>query len=328
VISLDGLVHRMSGDAVADPVGPTDASHAADTIDASGERPFFARQQHFTQTSSTNDIVAGWLRDGLPEALLATADEQTRGRGRDGRSWQATPGDALLLSLGFRPTSLAADQVWKLAAVTALAMADAAEEVAGLADGVVRLKWPNDLVVELARDWPAGEDDADPQAAQVRGDGRGARQRETRLRKLAGVLGETSGLGTDDPRAIVGIGINVDWPATRFPLELADVMTSLREASGGRPVDRVQLLDGFLGRVEMRVEGLRKGHFALSDWQERQITTGRDVDLVLPGDERRTVKAVGVDAHSGGLIVDEAGVDRIVHSGEVVHVRLAGMADV
>ena len=73
------------------------------------------------------------------------------------------------------------------------------------------------------------------------------------LRKLAGILGETEGLGTDDPRVVVGIGINADWPAVDFPPDLAASMTSLREASGGRPIDRDALLDGFLGRLEARI---------------------------------------------------------------------------
>lgn len=295
--------------------------------DGDAGAPFFGREEHFATTGSTNDVVAGWLASGAPEVLLATADEQTKGRGREGRTWQAPPGSGLLLSLGFRPTWLAPDRVWQLAAVTALAMADAAEEVAGLADGAVRLKWPNDLVVEFTRDRPAGDDEEAPdaRAAEVRGSGSAAQPRELRLRKLAGVLGETSGLGTDDPRAIVGIGINVDWRRQDFPPDLADGMTSLRDASGGRPVDRVHLLDAFLGRIEVRIEGLRQGHFALSDWQERQITTGRDVDLVGHGDERRTLRAVGVDSRSGGLIVEDGAGDRIVHAGEIVHVRLAGM---
>ena len=71
------------------------------------------------------------------------------------------------------------------------------------------------------------------------------------------MLGETEGLGTDDPRVVVGIGINADWPATDFPPELAPAMTSLREASGGRPIDLALLLDGFLGRLEVRIDALR-----------------------------------------------------------------------
>ena len=151
---------------------------------------FLARSQRFRSVGSTNDVVRDWLAEGTPEVCLAIADEQTAGRGREGRAWVAPDGAALLLSLGFRPTWLEPERVWRLAAVTSLAMAEAAETVADLPDGTIRLKWPNDLVVE-------------PRARSAR--------------KLAGVLGETAGLGTRDPRVIVGLGINADWAGGRLP---------------------------------------------------------------------------------------------------------------
>ena len=64
-----------------------------------------------------------------------------------------------------------------------------------------------------------------------------------------------------------------------FPPELAGSMTSLREASHGRPIDLALLLDAFLGRIEARVEALRGGRFDVADWQDRQLTTGRIVRL-------------------------------------------------
>ena len=96
---------------------------------------FLARQERFAVVGSTNDVVRGWLADGTPEVCLAVADEQTAGRGRDGRTWVAPPGAALLLSLGFRPDWLAPDRAWRLAATVSLAMADAPRTVAGLPDG-------------------------------------------------------------------------------------------------------------------------------------------------------------------------------------------------
>ena len=109
---------------------------------------FLARQERFVVVGSTNDVVRGWLADGTPEVCLAVADEQAEGRGRDGRRWVAPPGAALLLSLGFRPTWLLPDRAWRLAAMASLAMAEAAEHAAGLPEGTIRLKWPNDLVIE------------------------------------------------------------------------------------------------------------------------------------------------------------------------------------
>lgn len=273
---------------------------------------FLARQERFTSVGSTNDVVAGWLAAGTPEVALAVADEQTAGRGRDGRTWVAPPGAALLLSLGFRPTWLSPDQAWRLAATTALAMADAAEEVAGLPDQAIRLKWPNDLVAETIGT-----------AVPV------APQRPDSVRKVAGLLGESVGLGSEDPQVVVGLGIDTEWAATDFPAELAIAMTSLRELAHGRPIDHGALLDAFLGRLEVRIEALRAGRFDVADWTDRQLTTGRDVELVAPDGSTTTVRAVGVDHRSGALVVADATLaagERAVLVGEIRHVRLAPSA--
>jgi BirA family transcriptional regulator, biotin operon repressor / biotin---[acetyl-CoA-carboxylase] ligase len=260
---------------------------------------FLARSQRFAVVGSTNDVVRDWLADGTPEVCLAIADEQTAGRGRHGRAWVAPRGAAVLLSLGFRPTRLDPARVWQLAAVTSLAMAEAAEDLAGLSHGEIRLKWPNDLVVERAGG----------------------------IRKLAGVLGETDGLGSKDPRVIVGIGMNVDWPASSFPPELAESMTSLREVAFGRPVDRIALSAAFVDRLRAGVQGLRGGRFHAADWADRQVTTGAEIDLTLTEGATETVRASGVDASSGALLVEDPtapGGRRAVVVGEVRQVRLAG----
>ena len=178
-------------------------------------------------------------------------------------------------------------------------MADAAEAVAGLPSDTVRLKWPNDLVVEA-------------------GDGA--------VRKLAGVLGETDGLGTDDPRVVVGIGINADWPAASFPPDLADAMTSLRERAGGRPIDRDALADAFVERLETGIDALRAGRFDSAGWAGRQSTTGRTVELVHPDGTSEPVRALGVDPVSGALLVEDPSATdghRAVVVGEIRHARLA-----
>ena len=259
--------------------------------------PFLARRELFDSVGSTNDVVRAWLADGVPEVCLAVAGEQTAGRGRAGRRWVAPPGAALLLSLGFRPGWLAADHAWRLAAVASLAMADAAERAADLPTGSIRLKWPNDLVIATGA--------------------------STEPRKVAGVLGETDGLGTADPRVVVGLGVNGDWAATDFPPELADSMTSLREAAGGRRIDHEGLLDGFCDGLEAGIVALRAGRFDEAGWAGRQSTTGRTIRLLRPGGDE-TVLALGVDARSGALVVEDpaGGGRRDVHAGEITHVRL------
>ena len=271
--------------------------------------PFLARQERFERIGSTNDAVRAWLDAGTPEVCLAVAEEQTAGRGRAGRAWVAPSGAALLLSTGFRPAWLAPEHAWRLAAVVSLAMADAAEDVAGLHDRAIRLKWPNDLVME-----------GDLPARAGTGQGGGP------ILKLGGMLGETDGLGSADPRVIVGIGLNADWARPDFPPGLAPAMTSLRDASGGRPIDRAVLLDGFLSRLEARVEALRAGRFPVDDWTARQVTTGRLVRLEGHGSAPEHARAVGLDPATGALLVADPaapGGERAIHAGDVVHLRLA-----
>jgi BirA family biotin operon repressor/biotin-[acetyl-CoA-carboxylase] ligase len=262
------------------------------------DRPFLSRREWFDRVGSTNDVVRGWLAEGTAEVCLAIADEQTDGRGREGRRWVAPPGTALLLSLGFRPVWLSPPEAWQLGALTSMAMAEAAEIESGLPSGTIRLKWPNDLVV-------AGGTDGE-------------------FRKIAGVLGETEGLGTREPRVVVGIGMNVDWDAADFPPELTTTMTSLSEVSGTR-VDRGRLVEQFLDRLEARLQGLRNGRFDGIGWTVRQATTGRTIRLETPAGTHE-VRAIGVDAVTGALIVaDPVGGDgeRRVLAGEITRVRLA-----
>ena len=267
--------------------------------------PWLARLERFDTVASTNDIVGGWLDEGVTEVCIAVADEQTAGRGRNGRTWMAPPGAALLCSLGFRPTYLEPDRSWQLAAIVSLAMAEAAEAVSGRGAGTVRLKWPNDLVV--------AEGDT--------------------VRKLAGVLGETVGAGTDDPRVVIGIGVNAGWRRADFPEDLADSMTSVAELSGNAAQMfetelRDRLLDVFLEGLHPRLAALRDNGFPAGEWRDRQLTNGAVVRLERPDGSAETVRAIDVDAESGALVIESLSGEwpsRSVTVGEIRHLRLAGV---
>ena len=149
------------------------------------------------------------------------------------------------------------------------------------------------------------------------------------IRKLGGVLGESDGLGTAAPRVVVGIGLNADWSADGFPVDLAPAMTSLRVASSGRPIDSNALLDLFLSHLEARVEALRAGRFDVGDWAGRQVTTGRQVRLEGHAHVAEECRAVGVDPATGALLVADPrvpGGERAVHAGEVTRIRIADTA--
>ena len=256
---------------------------------------FPSRLEHFRAVDSTQRVVREWLDAGTPEVAVAVAGYQTQGRGRHGREWLAPAGAALLLSVGFRPSQLAATHGWRLAAIVAMAMRDACEEVAGLADGTLGLKWPNDVVA----DGPHGA-----------------------LLKVAGVLGESVADGDQLDSAVIGMGVNSDWKAADFPWRLAPTMTSLRELAGRRPIDNAALLDAFLARLEPRYEALGTGRFDAGGWSAAQKTTGRTV-VVDMGTEMITGPASGVDPESGALLMrSDDGTPRAIDSGEVVRCRI------
>jgi BirA family biotin operon repressor/biotin-[acetyl-CoA-carboxylase] ligase len=90
---------------------------------------------HFRVTDSTNERARALAAKGAPHGTLVTADEQTAGRGRQGREWVAAPGSSLLLSLVLR----GAGPALPLAAAVAVCEALPVEAA---------IKWPNDIWID------------------------------------------------------------------------------------------------------------------------------------------------------------------------------------
>ncbi len=90
---------------------------------------------HYRRTDSTNTRARELAHRGAPHGTLVTAAEQSAGRGRQGRTWTAPPGRALLCSLVIREPP----RLLPLAAGVAVA------EVCGAR---ALLKWPNDVWVD------------------------------------------------------------------------------------------------------------------------------------------------------------------------------------
>lgn len=97
---------------------------------------------HHRITDSTNERARALAEAGAPHGTVVTADEQTAGRGRQGRTWLAAPGEALLLSIVVRPLS---PRHALLPLAAALAVCEAAE---ALEDVSCQIKWPNDVWVD------------------------------------------------------------------------------------------------------------------------------------------------------------------------------------
>ena len=169
------------------------------------------------ETGSTNQDLLELARQGVPEGVVLVADHQSAGRGRLDRTWTAPAGSSLLVSVLLRPR-LAADHLFLLPIAAGVASVEACAEVAGTRTG---LKWPNDLVV-------IGGASAD--------------------RKLSGVLAESLLTDGRADAVVVGMGLNVNWPA-ELPADLAATATALNLLVG-HPIDRATLLTSWLRRFD------------------------------------------------------------------------------
>lgn len=94
---------------------------------------------HYRVTDSTNERAKALADTGAPHGTLVTADEQTAGRGRQGRAWSAPPRTSLLLSLLVRGLE---ERQALLPLTAAVAVCHALPELD------CRIKWPNDVWVE------------------------------------------------------------------------------------------------------------------------------------------------------------------------------------
>jgi BirA family biotin operon repressor/biotin-[acetyl-CoA-carboxylase] ligase len=206
------------------------------------------------------------LDPSMPEGAIAIADFQTAGRGRQGRTWEAPPGTALLFSVLLKPP---ADlPLPQLALVAGAAVADALEHLTDLS---VQIKWPNDVM--LRRQKVAGILAETRDGAVVVGIGVNLNQTADQLPEGAGSLRTTTGLewSRDDVLAAV-----LDALADRYDQWLTGGLDAVYDGLGPRD---------FLRGRRVSVNGT-EGTAQLIDRQGRlRIAVGHGESVVVESGE-------------------------------------------
>lgn len=242
----------------------------------------FGRTLHIlAQTTSTNDEAKDLALHGAPEGTVVLAEQQTRGRGRQGRSFVSPPG-GIYLSLLLRPR-IDTHRLPQLTLLVAVAAAETMTEVCALP---VRLKWPNDV--------------------------------EIHGKKVAGILTEAVIRADLPPAVIIGIGINVNITLDQLPHDLHQRVTSLALAAG-RPFARHQLIATLLAHLERLYQTFQE--MGMSPIQQRWLhygpIVGRQVRFVH-GDTSHQATVVGLDEDSALLVQLADGTHQRVIAGDVV----------
>lgn len=228
---------------------------------------------------STNDCLKKLGNEGCENGTVVVTREQTKGKGRLGRTWQSKKDDGIAFSVLLRP-NVAPSEVSAITPLAGLAVCKAIREYTKL-DCVI--KWPNDIIV-----------------------GR---------KKLVGILTEMSAEFDAVEYVITGIGINVDH--TSFPEEIAFKATSLLLETG-RHIDKNEFLACVLEHLENEFvkNNLELTPTALSEYTDLCTTVGRSVTFQR-GTRRISGMAVGVSEHGELKVMMSDGTICLVNSGEV-----------
>ena len=193
--------------------------------------------------ASTNAEALARARAGEGGPLWITAARQTAGRGRRGNVWASEPGN-LYASLLLTDAAPAA-HLPELCFVVALAVRDAGCAVAPELASRLKLKWPNDLLLDGA--------------------------------KLAGILIEAETVGGRTATAI-GIGVN----CAHHPADLAYPATSL--AARGAAVMPAELMSALSRSMVARLAQWDRGSgFAAirAEWLIHAAGIGGDIHVRL-----------------------------------------------
>jgi BirA family biotin operon repressor/biotin-[acetyl-CoA-carboxylase] ligase len=236
---------------------------------------------HYDSISSTQDIAAEMARMGAVEGTLVIAETQDKGRGRKGRNWVSLPQGGIYLSLILRPNLMPA-QVVQIPLIAGVALTKAIRETVSLQP---MIKWPNDIIVGK--------------------------------KKVGGILTEMSSEIDGVNYVILGIGLNVNMPASLFDENISDIATSLIDQCG-KNTSRVKLVQNFLCEFELFYEKfLTDGFTSIRDeWKGLNNTIGSPVKIT---DGITSIEGEALDIDNDGFLLvrkENGDISRII-SGDV-----------
>ncbi|MFA9478378.1 biotin--[acetyl-CoA-carboxylase] ligase [Phycisphaerales bacterium AB-hyl4] len=248
------------------------------------------RSIHHDTLDSTSDEARRMLSCHPGEVLLITAGQQTRGRGRRGRTWHS-PRGGVWLSLAW-PTKREPTHYTAAPLIAALAtwhtLMGCIGDHEAKREAQLRIKWPNDLLL----------------------DGR----------KLAGILCEQA---MEHSALIVGVGVNANFAASDLPTNVRQPTTTLRDALG-HAVDLPAFTNRLAQALEAALADLERDGFTDDTRlaiEQRLTMLGqcialRAADRVVQGN----VQGLAPD---GGLLLDVAGEQQVFTVGEVQQTQQA-----
>ncbi len=238
----------------------------------------------YQSTRSTNDLAHQAALNNLPTPAVFLAEQQTAGRGRNGKLWASDANLGLWMSVLLRPIQPAL--LWPR--ITTAAATLVADTLRSNLNVPVKIKWPNDLWIGTA--------------------------------KVAGIIAET-GTSAGGPYAVLGIGINVLHSLSDFPPEIRSTATSLKIQTPAATC-RNALVSQILESLSHLDDSISDRGFSTVIERARTLSCvlHQSVKLSLNG-ESLSGRALDLTSEGHLVLMTSEGCERILHSGEVTHIR-------
>lgn len=238
----------------------------------------------FDTIDSTNIYAKSIAAEGAKDGTLVTAEAQTAGKGRMGRSFCSPSGGNIYMSVILRPqTDLESSQL-----ITSCIAVATAEAIDSICSTDVKIKWVNDLFL---------------------GD-----------KKICGILTEAS-LNFENGRldyAVAGIGINLKSVKDSFSDQLTEIATSIEDETGSIP-DRCRLIAEILKNIDLYMSNIENRNF-LDEYRRRSFIIGERVSVSKFNSER-IASAVGISDNAGLIVRYDDGSQETLNSGEARIIR-------
>lgn len=233
------------------------------------------------RTESTQNDAAVWALEGAADGAVIIAEEQTGGRGRQGKSFHSPAGKGIWMSLILRP-QIPLQFTPQLTLLSAVALCRAMKRMSEVDLGI---KWPNDILYED--------------------------------KKVCGILTESSAEDERLVHVVAGVGISVNLEEHDYPEELRSKVTSLKIASG-KEIDRASLVAECLFELEQLYKLYVEQGFApiRTLWEAQSVTIGRSLSVTTPNGIVSGV-AQGLDDSGALIVLGEDGCYRKIFSGDV-----------
>jgi BirA family biotin operon repressor/biotin-[acetyl-CoA-carboxylase] ligase len=236
--------------------------------------------RYYPSTGSTNEDALVWATEGAKDGSLVAADQQTSGRGRQGRKWVTNPGAGLAVSFIFKPTEKEAQKLQLFSPLGAVAVCQAIRKKYRLP---AEVKWPNDILVSR--------------------------------KKTGGVLAETRWLKDRADALVLGIGVNLTPAAVPQEMNLRFPATCL-ESEAGQAIDRLTFLRTVCQAVFDLRPMLTTPEF-IDLWEELMAFKGEQVSMEIFAGEIITGMLKGIDPQGNLILQCEDGRKKTFFMGEV-----------